>query len=519
MTIEHNKLFSLWRVLFQEKGYAWAHLREYIVRNGDKKSVELVVYFERFAPNFTSNRQTKIQAANVYKVLLYKDAVNQERRDARIYNHLSDLYALTEGFLCAKAMLENPFQPPYQVLLQIYTHHSLREHFEDYWRALTKLKTTQPLTQRTITEMYYLAESYVEFMALYNTTEAAKAVHETDNSLHSLLITSILRYSFTIEIMGQQISEVFNNPFLETTLLYVAQHRKWVKKYPLLYVYYVLYLQIKALQNNTADKRWLTAWLHKVQEHQGVFDSKELARFYIAAENIAALIINKNTRDKSAYALLLSIYAEQRKHGFFLKSDQSIDAGKFINYINVAIKSNETAHAADFIQTTRAALFVKGQKEALKTDRETFMENDDVVRYARALVFFKQGRFEEVITKLRFRYFEDEILALRAELLFIKAGYEREETAHHRKGRHTEYGTRQSVNIFKKAITTTQTMIPSLREKYDLFTTAMLHLIDITDSYRRSYAPEVEKNEFQNWLIAQPILLEREWFLEKCVLL
>jgi hypothetical protein len=517
MTIEHNKLLSLWRVLFQEKGYAWAQLRDYVLRNGDKKSGDLVIYFEKFCPDFTSNRQTKIQEAGVYKALLYKDTVNQARRDARIYNHLSDLYALTEGFLCAKAMLDNLFQPPYQVLLQIYTHHSLKEHFEDYWRTLTKLQTTQSLTQRSITEAYYLAEARVEFLGLYNTNHAVKAMHKTDDALHSLLITNVLRYTFTIELVRWQMNETFANPFLESVLQYINTHRKWAKTYPMLYVYYVLYLQIKALQNNTADKRWLAAWLAQVQKHEAIFDKTELQKFYMAAENIAALIINKNTRDKTAYALLLSIYAEQRELGFFLKTDKSIDAGKFINYINVAIKSNEMAKATDFIENTKQALFVKTKNDALSpADRAAFIENHDIVRYARALVFFKQGRFEEVITNLRFRQFEDENFRLRSEIVFIKAGYEREEAAHHRKGRHTEHGTRQSVLDFGKLIATSQTTTPDLKVKYDLFVQTLLLMIDISDENRRNYTPERLKADFKHKIEAQIGLLERDWFLEKC---
>ena len=218
--------------------------------------------------------------------------------------------------------------------------------------------------------------------------------------------------------------------------------------------------------------------------------------------------------------MLLGIYAAQRKHGFFLKSDKSIDASKFINYVNVAIKSNATADAADFIDTTRTALFIKRKNETLsKAEWEAFMDNDDVVRYARALVLFKQERFEDVITKLRFRSFEEENQGFRAEILFIKAGYEREEAAHHRKARHTEHGTRQSTTNFKKLIAGSQTATPDLQTKYNLFVKTLLTKLDITDNYRKGYAPENVKNEFKNIIETLPSLLERDWFLEKCALL
>jgi hypothetical protein len=414
-------------------------------------------------------------------------------------------------------MLDNPFQPPYQVLLQIYTHHSLREHFEDYWRTLTKLQTAQPLTQRSITEAHYLAEARVEFLGLYNTTEAAKAMHKVDDTLHSLLITNVLRYSFTIEIIGQQMDETFANPLLQPILAYINTHRKWAKTYPMLYVYYVLYLQIKALQNNTADKRWLAAWLAQVQKHETIFDTAELQKFYMAAENIAALIINKNTRDQTAYTLLLSIYTAQRELGFFLKVDKSIDAGKFINYINVALKSKQTAKAANFIENTTTSLFIKTKNDTFTpTERLAFMENHDIVRYAWALVFFQQKRFEEVITNLRFRHFDDENFRLRSEIVFVKAGYEREEAAHHRKGRHTKHGTRQSVSDFVKLITTSQTTTPDLAAKYELFAAVLLKMIAITDESRRNCTSETTKNAFKNEIETLPVLLERDWFLEKC---
>ena len=227
--------------------------------------------------------------------------------------------SLPSVFCGQKAAETQPFEPPYQILLQLYTHHSLKEHFEDYWRVLTKRQATQPLTQRTITEAYFLAEARVDFLTLYNTTDAAKEMHETDSKLHSMLLTNILRYSFTIEIIGKQISETFNNPFLEAALLYAAQHQKWVKKHPLLYVYYVLYLQIKALQNNTADKRWLTAWLRKVEENQDIFDVSELARFYAAAENIAALIINKKHPRQNSLRLAFRYLCGTAQTRFFSK--------------------------------------------------------------------------------------------------------------------------------------------------------------------------------------------------------
>ena len=247
MNLEQNKLLTLWRVLFTEKDYAWQQLRAFVANNGDKKSAALLAYFEPFAPSFTSNRKSKISLIDVYKAV-YKGATppSENLRRDRIYHAVSELFALTERFILSKAADYDPLVPPYQVLLQLYTHHNLQEHFLDYWRILQQKQTAAPVSERSVFESFYLAEAYTQFQLFNNRAEAGKALHAVDDALHSLVFTNVLRYSVSVFTMQNQMNEQFRNVFLPMTLAYIEENWTWAQQYPMLYVNYEIY---KLLEN------------------------------------------------------------------------------------------------------------------------------------------------------------------------------------------------------------------------------------------------------------------------------
>jgi hypothetical protein len=501
-----TKALILWRVLLTEKGYTWRQLRTFFTAHGNSRLQGLVKYLEPFQPNFEDSNQRKIQPLALYKALGYTDAVAQNKRDDRIYNALSDAYLLTRRFLWAQAAADDAFLPPYQVLLRCYTHHSLKAHFEDYWRELSKQQAAQSLSVRSAAEALFLAEAYAEFQSLlYNPTEIVVAMQGVERALHSDFSLLVLRYSISIKMIGAPEKTSFQNPFLPAVLLYLHHNRAEIKQnQPLLYTYFLLYKTL-----NSLNERIINRFLPVFIAHDALFETAEVRTLYGIIENILAILISKNIAHnapvQTIYGLVFSVYQRQFELYNFLKPDQTIDILRFRNYVAVALKCQKTADAHRFISKMSDFLVHNTEK-------------DDVVRYVRALVQFEEGDFEAVIQNLRFKKFNEKAFTLLAEIVFIKAGFEREEAAHSAKGRHSEHGTRQSVHDFLALIPKCTEADSIQAKKYTAFAQTLLALIDITDNYKRNFAPDKLKKTFENdYLKQNNIVLEREWFLKKCI--
>ncbi len=499
MLLENNKLLTLWRVIFTEKEYAWQHLRGYIVQHGSTKDVALLQYFEPFKPHFKSNRQSILSPVEAYKVLKFKDAAaTLKKTNERLYNALSSLYKLTECFLQAKAVEENPFLPPYQVLLKIYTHHSLKEHFLDYWRNMTQLQKTMPLSNRSVFEALYLAEAYEEFQKKNDEIAVVEALHTVDDTVHNLLIINILRYTFSTIFATGQFDVKYQNPFLNPLIDYLNKHKNWAKKNPLLYVYYVLY-RIWVAQ----ERRGLSLWLKKVAAHTQLFDPDELRILYHIAINIAAIIINKDTSDMKAYRLLLEIYHRQMDLGFFLQTDNYLNLRVFRNYVAINLKLRQPREARQFIQKYQDNL-------ALTTDKS------DLLHYTEALVLFEEGKYSEVKHHTRLSQLNDKDLQLRTAIVAIKSQYELVEKQHHIKERHLIYDTTAFLDSFRDTILKDTVISQELRAKFAVFLDTMFQIIALTNNHRKGYAPAIEKQLLVENLTLKAGLLERDWLLQKC---
>jgi hypothetical protein len=315
-----------------------------------------------------------------------------------------------------------------------------------------------------------------------------------------LLITKVLEYSINVRFAEGAFNTQFNNPFLNPILSYLATNRAWAKGFPLLYAYATLY---RILQEH--DRRWLAAWLHFIAQHTAQFDRAELRKLYSYAENIAATIINKNTSDIAAYALLFTIYSQQQKLGFFLESDNSMDEGKFRNYVNIAIKCSELTAAASFITSYEGSL--------------NTIHKDDIVQYAQALVLFETRKFDEVIHNIRLNTFREEDFLLRAEIVLIKAWFERVETEHSDKGRHLEHGTCDIIQAFEQKIGAATSIAAAPRQKFNTTVFAFTQLVVLFDTTKKGYVKTDKKAELLalvDWFLAQANLLDKTWFLLKC---
>ena len=174
----------------------------------------------------------------------------------------------------------------------------------------------------------------------------------------------------------------------------------------------------------------------------------------------------------------------------------------FRNYVAVALRCKKTTEAASFVRDYQQYL-------AETPDR------DDIIRYVTSLVLFQQKEYKQTIDLLRFKQFADEDSHLRSQIIFLKAWFELEESAHHKAGRHTEFDTLKRVEEFEKMVEKTESLSETVQQKFLLVVAAFRLMITVTETARKSYASQAAKDDCKAWLLAQNGLLERNWFLEK----
>jgi hypothetical protein len=189
---------------------------------------------------------------------------------------------------------------------------------------------------------------------------------------------------------------------------------------------------------------------------------------------------------------------------FFLEPDNSIGEGKFRNYVNMAIKCGELTAAANFITSYEPCL--------------NTLNKDDIVQYARALVLFETRKFDEVIHKVRLNTFRDEDFLLRAEIVLIKAWFERVEAAHFDKERHLAHDTCGIIQVFEHKIAAATSIAAAPRQKFSTTALAFAKLTALFDTAKKGYLQMDKKEELAaltDWLLAQTNLLDKAWFLLK----
>ena len=186
----------------------------------------------------------------------------------------------------------------------------------------------------------------------------------------------------------------------------------------------------------------------------------------------------------------------------FKNVDNHLESSRFRNYVAVALRCKKTNEAFDFIENYKQYL-------------AEIPDRDDIIRYVSSLVLFQQKDYKKVIENLRFKQFSEEDFHLRSQIIFLKAWFELEESAHHKAGRHTEFDTLKRIEEFEKMVEKTETLSETVQQKFLLVAAAFRQIISVTETARKTYASQAAKDACKTWLLSQNGLLERNWFLEK----
>jgi hypothetical protein len=499
LSIENTKLIQLYRVLFHEKDYSFSKYKAFVGYFGNENMQGLVKFLGGFYPEFRTTQRKNLGATEAYKALFGKTTATIPTINAKLNNLLSELYQLTEQFIIIQSAQENPLLPPYEALLRVYSHHTLRDSFMDYHRKISSLakENTSQNAFRESYELYTMTREANSFLGITDRQKMAQDLAQMSDPLHKMLFTNILYYSSVVLSAQLEYRYEYDDPLLSTTLAYIDTHQDWAKESPILWIHYRVCKSFALPEQTDIEQisRLLSEYAH-------LFNSEDYRTLYNILGNIAASLIN-TTGKIEAYNILYTLYQKQITEGIFLSPDNRIHLSTFRNYIVAALYLDKVSEAVSFIQTYRSYI-------------PDSPANVDFMGYCDSLILFENKKYKEVISRLRTVQFKDEGFSYRAQLLFLKAWFELDNIAHHKAGRFVEFNFQEQLFQFEQRVLKSKILSAANIVSYQSFIDAMLLIIQQANQYRKDCMPAFLKQQIIADFESVSVLREKTWILEKC---
>ncbi len=444
MNLSESKLIRIWRVVFTpESSYKLSEFRAY-VQNAhikDLKPGRLLEFLSDFAPDFANERRMTFTQAYLH-TFQAKRIVNQTKAETDLYAVLSVLYKHTENYIIQTAALHESRIRPNTTLLELYTHQSLKDCFEDYWRSTTPLREAP--TERGFKYLhnrFEIAQSYMDYQLAIESADKIDWQH-IDTSLQQSVVayqlqrfTSMYFYQidFQATINTDNINDYINSILRYNPAIFETE--------PLIKIYYTI---VKALLTDELAKKadYCDEILALLRTNALLFSHIELQDIYTIASNIANSLLKENKRENKNVKRLHDIYHDMEANRVLLRKGQIIDLILYKNIVTVALAINESAYALDVTERYKQQFIL-----ATKQLRETA---EAVYAYNRANIAFHKKEYEQVEELLRLlNPSQNTFLELDTEVLVLKAYFEQDLLA--LRGMYLETEDRKSSFILRLA--------------------------------------------------------------------
>ncbi|MEY4927787.1 MAG: hypothetical protein RI894_2223, partial [Bacteroidota bacterium] len=421
MNLLEAKLIRLWRVVFApESIYKLTDFRAQVqgAHIKDLKPLRLAEFLSDFAPDFAHERRMTFAQAYLHTFQV-KRVVNQVKAETELYAVMSVVYKHTETYIIQTAALHESRIRPNTALLELYTHQSLKDCFEDYWRTTAPLRET-PAERgfKYLHNRFEIAQSYMDYQLAI---EAADKIdwHHIDVSLEQSVVAYQLRrfasmYFYQIDFQASINTDTINN-YINSILQY---DKTVFETEPLVSTYFQI---VKALlTENMAEKaNYCDAVLIILRDNAVLFSHGELHELYTITSNIANILLKENKMNNINLGRMYQIYRGLEENSVLLRKGQIMDLILYKNIVTISLGINEITYALEITERYKQQFVL-----ATKQLRETA---DAVYAYNRANIAFHQKKYEEVENVLRLlNPSQNTFLELDTEVLILKAYFEQD---------------------------------------------------------------------------------------------
>ncbi|MEY4927838.1 MAG: hypothetical protein RI894_2274 [Bacteroidota bacterium] len=446
LQLQQTKLLRLWQIIFAEgQPYQLKGLRHYVVGYyaRDPKPLALIDYLAPFAPTFQSAKLNPVQA--YLATFNAKRIAPKEMEGAEIKFRLvlTDVFQRTEEYIIQTAALIDFKNYPHSGLLDLYTHQSLRDCFEDYWRSKGKalsdnfpvvdIEEKRPLGFRYLHERFWAKQAYMDYQLMVGEYSENNLI-DVANALHDCTEAYQLRLEVEQLVFGADYRYDLNSEVAKTNIS------------PLLSLYKTIKIGL-----NSSDNREKETCANQVfilfEQQSSVLSYQEANEIFTNISNLISNMLRIDRMNDTHFARLHRLYTLAENIGVLWHKDGTLDWLAYKNVVTVSLIVNDLE---------RAKTFTESQKKRLLQNTKTHRSNtEDAYQYNLAQIAFAEKRYFEVENLLRFRNDEYSLLSVNAEVLLLKTYYEQE--IKELRGKYLQTDSRKSsfllrLNQFKKRI-------------------------------------------------------------------